>query len=647
MTLRTLIAVFTFTAFSFLTARGESPSRGLEENRGIHPRLFLRQAEVLDLREKIKGTHKPLWEQLVRTANSLAKQTPTPYRNDVGEQIWQRDVGNAIATLAFTWLISGEKKYLDAATRWAVVSCRYPTWGIDPDTKKPREYGLVYGHQLFGLAMLYDYAFSDLSPENRQLIRTTLIERGSRAYEACRDHKFAYLQNHTWINGGGLMVAGLALYDDVPAAGDWVQFSRQILAKSSPMLSPDGASQEGFGYWEYGTEYLLKMMHLSRQFFGDNFSGLPWWKNTGSYALHFMIPRNAWTPNNSLVDLVDCVRHSWYGPDYQLRALAAFNRDGVAQWQADAVARAGVDCPSSTWLNLLWYDPAVLPVPPADKETFHHFDNMGIVCARSDWSGNESLVVFKCGAPLGRYAVEKYKEEIDPRDIGHVHPDAAHFTIFAEGEWLIRNLAYVKRQTEYHNTLLIDRKGQWGQQKGYFDPWPLDGKKFGVILRAESTPRIDWITGDATDAYPSETGIRRFIRHLIFVKPSVLIVADEIEFSQPRPFSLLFHPEYEPKLQPDGSLLANGNRSLFKMKVLAPSGINWKIGSQNVGARHPGRTHDSTASVVSLETTATQWRSAVALSWASVGQETADVTLSQQGNKWIFHALGQQAELNW
>lgn len=51
----------------------------------------------------------------------------------------------------------------------------------------------------------------------------------------------------------------------------------------------------------------------------------------------------------------------------------------------------------------MWYDPSVPRDSPTNLPTTKHFEDMGIVVARSDWSGNESMVVFKCGPPLGHY----------------------------------------------------------------------------------------------------------------------------------------------------------------------------------------------------------------------------------------------------
>ena len=48
------------------------------------------------------------------------------------------------------------------------------------------------------------------------------------------------------------------------------------------------------------------------------------------------------------------------------------------------------------------------------------------------------------------------------------------------------------------------------------------------ITRAASSVSLDHITGDATEAYPRDIGLRHYVRHLLFLKPDVLIVVDDI-----------------------------------------------------------------------------------------------------------------------
>jgi len=86
------------------------------------------------LREAIKTTHAALWKTIKAQADRSVRQGPSAYylrdRVSGDQQLWQREVGNAMPELAIAYLMSGEKQYLDSARGWALASCGYKTWGL-------------------------------------------------------------------------------------------------------------------------------------------------------------------------------------------------------------------------------------------------------------------------------------------------------------------------------------------------------------------------------------------------------------------------------------------------------------------------------------------------------------------------------------
>ena len=84
------------------------------------------------------------------------------------------------------------------------------------------------------------------------------------------------------------------------------------------------------------------------------------------------------------------------------------------------------------------------------------------------------------------------------------------------------------------------------------------------MLRAVSTPTLDHCVGDATAAYPAELGLKRFVRHLLFVKPDVLIVLDDISTEHEADLELSFHPE-EKAVRHDAAFVAQGQHAVLRM----------------------------------------------------------------------------------
>jgi hypothetical protein len=128
--------------------------------------------------------------------------------------------------LAMAYLLSGDKKYLEKAEKWALAACSYPTWGksLGGFTDLPA------GHLNFGLAITYDWLFNDLSDTTKKTILDTLTTRGTALYNALKDETTvdtwnkAYLQNHLWVKATGLAAASLAIRND---------YSRPTLGKAS------------------------------------------------------------------------------------------------------------------------------------------------------------------------------------------------------------------------------------------------------------------------------------------------------------------------------------------------------------------------------------------------------------------------------
>ncbi len=388
---------------------------------------------------------------------------------------------------------------------------------------------------------------------------------------------------------------------------------------------------------------MLKFMHVAGDLLGVDMYDNDWWRNTAAYRQHLALPRNAWTGRNSIVDIADCPRYSWYGPDYLLRGLARQYRDGYAQWLAHEIDEADVDSAEARWLNLVWFDPTLPAKHPGDRPTLRHFEDMDIVAARSDWSGDESLVVFKCGPYIGHEAVQEFT--YDPGG-GHVHPDTNHFVLFAGGEWLIRDDGYRAKWTEQHNTLLIDGQGQLGEGAKWFQgELPLKVKARPRILQAVSSPELDHMVGDATEAYPRSIGLRRYVRHLLFLKPDVLIVVDDIALDGEHTAELRFHPE-QPEAEREGdAFILRGEQAVLRLEPLTLGDVS--VAAEDVAGED--RHGDDVWSMFTVRLTArgAQWRNAVALSWSPAGESPRAVTMRRDGDRWTFSAGPRAAVLDW
>jgi hypothetical protein len=310
---------------------------------------------------------------------------------------------------------------------------------------------------------------------------------------------------------------------------------------------------------------------------------------------------------------------------------------------ADELVEAQVEWPVSSWLNILWYDPTVMATPPDDLPTLHHFDDLDIVIARSGWSGDESMVAFKAGPYLGHTAIQRHDRDLGG---GHVHPDANHVVVFGHGEWQIRDDGYGSKYTAQHNTLLIDGAGQLGEGGMWFDGAAVQRVKAAPsVTKIVATPHLDHIVGDATRAYPPASGLQRYVRHLLYVKPDVLIVVDDIQLDQPRPLELRFFPEgQDARRQANGAYLVPGRQSWLCVQPLTAGDAVLDAMPVPIVALD-GSVTDRLS--FRIRTVQARWRHAIALSWSGSQAPVPLVAFDEADTIWWFRIGNRALTFDW
>jgi Domain of unknown function (DUF4962) len=225
--------------------KGEHPLVALERSKpstlrpelvGVHPRVFVTQAEIDSLKQKAL-TQKELWQIAISRVRAL---TVEPAKPPAEERRAQNEVGIGIAEAAFAYKITGDRKYLDAAKKYMDAAVSYDVWGYS--FNKPNV-DLAAGHLLYGLGWGYDLLYNDLTTTEREKYRNKLIKQAHLMYEFFKPKSgktYAYSQNHTFIPITGLAVAAYALVGETPEATEWAAESRAIYDRVLATYSPDG-----------------------------------------------------------------------------------------------------------------------------------------------------------------------------------------------------------------------------------------------------------------------------------------------------------------------------------------------------------------------------------------------------------------------
>ncbi|ANE45099.1 hypothetical protein SY83_00560 [Paenibacillus swuensis] len=552
-------------------------------------------------------------------------------------------------------------KYLMAAKQWAMASVSYNTWGKGHEptsTQWNLNSDLAPAHQLESLAIVYDWLQDSLNATERKLILDKLIYMGEYMYNTLAGENqqyswfmYSYLNNHLWLTVGGLELAGAAIYGDYPAAKRWFNLAVEKLDNVMGYLSDDGSSQEGPGYWSYGTSGLLKYMEVTNKLLGINYFESEGVKHTFDFRLYNSLPINASSTLNFMVDSQDTFRDNYGQTNNSLiRNLARLYKDGTAQWLVEQFIQKGIDSRNTMdFGDLLFYDHALLPVDPgtAGKPSLKLFDDLGLVYARSDWSGDESLVNFKSGAYVGKKSIELNPGSKDGyANGGHVHPDQNHFSIFGNGEWQIRDDGYAAKYTSSHNTLLINNLGQLGDgnANGDLGNGPLWGGGDTEQMAAQhaaptidkhiSTLALDYFVGDAASQYHVNKGLTKYKRHMIYLKPDVLIVVDDLALNAPQNLELRFFPEQNTFIKTGSKYLTVGQKSKLEFTPLTPDGVTVK--AENVN--YYDRDNKATPKLAyRLQNNTAVWQNVSAFAWSSKTSTPKQVSLTNRvGSVYTF-----------
>jgi Domain of unknown function (DUF4962)/Heparinase II/III-like protein len=487
---------------------------------GVHPRLLLDANRVAALRGALSTTHAFLWERYLQ---DLPHMVAVAKREVPLED--ERYAGDLIPDLAFAWLMTGREDLLAAAKEHMLRLAADEAWGSKEDLIY-----LVPAHHIVGLSLGYDWLHPVLTPAERSLVAGRLGREAEAQRRRITDERVwwrnQYVQNHSQSNTAALAFAAMALWREDPRAREWLAIAAPFFEKVFSVLPKDGSSLEGYAYAGYGGEYVLLYALLERDLLGKDDTDQPWLVHFPEYLLHGLLPRR--TADEWAMTFGDAPRRGWTSTAQHLFTLARLHRDGAAQWMArETVGLRATGLGNRGWMMILGYDPTVQASDPATFPRFAHFPEIDQVQMRSSWTDPDAtLVGFKCGPFLGR--------TLSPTAVfdfgtGHQDADAGSFQLFSHGRFLAITPGYTaEERTEDHNTMLFKRHGQLGEQAAFGSAEALRFGHYPQIVHSVTTPRYDYVVGDVTRAYHPALGLTRFVRHLLFMKPDVLLVADEI-----------------------------------------------------------------------------------------------------------------------
>jgi hypothetical protein len=505
---------------------------------GVHPRIYLKPGDIAAFEEKIKNPIvAPMWEDYLHWIRYKATDQPPA---QLGSEM--RDFGDKLPAMALAYLVSKDPVYLAGVRKWIQALVNYPTWQNDDD--------LGAAHALFGIALAYDWLYSEFTPDERKVIEDTLT-RHSRLMlkRSILDPGSwwgsAYFQNHCWINHTGIALAAMVTYEINPAEKQtWLDYTRTVFQPTHDYFDTDSSYHEGPAYMSYGTEWFLYYIEALKSFSGEDLSDMPYLKNLTKGIYDTMMPD--WT---SLANFGDTPPDGWdpIGESI-LPWLAAHHQDGHAEW----LRRKNFDSfklytpHHQNPMAMLWFDPTVQPIPPDDLPTLGFYPDLGLITFRTSWKPDAAMVAFHCGPPGGLHVMQNWSNMPHPAvAFSHSHPDAGSFLFWTDGQWRIGLPgAYTHdKKTHDENVWLVNGKGQRGEAMWFEADSYVKAPAQAHIVTVATSDQADYVVGEAAPAYDPNAHLTSWQRHLLFVKaPKPYVVAyDTLTADQPVDWTSYLH----------------------------------------------------------------------------------------------------------
>lgn len=555
-----------------------------------HPRLIFTRDQLPQLKKDLqskfkkqyklirdkaeKGLNIPLAKEptfhLLGASNKEFAQKRTDYRVDYHH--YEDVYLEAVEPLSFMYMVTGEKKYGDAAKKHLLRLTELPLTEDGPLVFFDSKFDEVTLQIADALPRAYDWAYDAFTQAEREKMETWMVAMGNNLLQRMsaqkRDFFFYSGESHDGRVPPYLINFALCLANHPAQASQWMNFA----IKASLTVYPQWASEDGG--WAEGVDYALTYsgrfippIEALYRMTGFNLWERPFYKNFPYFLTYCLSPIGEISPFGDTEDAAvsgnkATTIHS------MLRFYAERNKDAQMRW----------------WVNLFKPDPNeasksmkglvqdimladnTRPQTPQNIKQERTFKGIGWSAIHSDITHPEQdlFLLFK-SSPFGPES--------------HSHLDQNSFAIMKGGKALAipAGSRYPQhgspfhtkytRQTLAHNTLLINGKGQIDK----------DPTRNANIFADEATEHISYVAGEAHKAY-GET-VKRFDRHMVMLRPSVILIMDDLEFNEPSEVEWLLHGKEKFVLdETKQSLLSKRNGEQMSVQFISPI---WMKFSQN------------------------------------------------------------------
>ncbi|MFC1557906.1 heparinase II/III family protein [candidate division KSB1 bacterium] len=480
-----------------------------------HPRLILNNeglAERKRLMEKDENLKK-YFQDVLKEADEYCNKPKLTYdpksRQNLGIS---RECMDRIYALGLAWRITGKEIYAEKAKENLLTVCSFRAWSPS---------FLAVAEMCHAVGVGYDWFFDYLTPDDRNTIKTALINKGLiPGIEAYSTGTWAVNNEWNWnfVCNGGLIIGALAIADIEP---DLARYIVSNAVKRIPIsletYKPDGVWPESISYWRYGMTYFMYSILAMESALNTDFGlteseGLP---EAGLFPIYGA------GPTGYSISYADIGQNSRRGNIPPLFWLARrYNKPLLADEEHRMTVKHGARS-----MDFILYIPPVgkkLSSLPLDK-LFR--GKVGIAIFRSSWDDPNALFVsVKAGnnqsdhgnLDLGTFEVHALGERW-ARDLGSEDYWLPGYWDLGKGG---QRWTYYRTRSVSHNVPLIDGQNQDELAQTY-------------ITRFNAEPPTGFAILDLTPAYKEFA--QKVVRGVAVIQDKRgVIVQDEFELNTAR-----------------------------------------------------------------------------------------------------------------
>ena len=249
-----------------------------------HPRLFFLPNEEAVLKAKLTSTPtlSKVHDIIVLECDKMLT-LPVQARVLVGKRLLDvsREALRRICFLSYAYRMTGTISYADRAILEMKAMAAFSDW-------HPAHF-LDVAEMTMGMAIGYDWLYNYMDANTRNTISAAIMAKGIETTTGVNAAQSWLTVDNNWnqVCNAGISAGVAAVYDTNPTYYQSL-IDRAINSIKIPMdlYKNNGATPEGYGYWDYGTSFNVLFLDLLQRMWGtdSNLSAMPGFLSTGSYV---------------------------------------------------------------------------------------------------------------------------------------------------------------------------------------------------------------------------------------------------------------------------------------------------------------------------------------------------------------------------